>query len=95
MKTDMVLIKPVLTEKATGLTKNGVYTFEVAMKATKPQIKSAIQSLYEVKVAKIATVVRKGKVKKVGRRLVPKKRSAHKIAFIKMKSGSIDLFPKT
>ncbi len=91
----MVLIRPVLTEKATGLVKNGIYTFEVGLKTTKPQIKSAIQSLYEVKVAKITTTVRKGKVKKVGRRLVPKMRSAHKIAFIKVTSGSIDLFPKT
>lgn len=94
MKINKILLKPVLTEKATGLVKDGVYTFEVDQKASKSQIRSAIEGLYQVKIGAITTQVRKGKIKKVGRRLAPKTLSDHKLAFIRVKTGSIDLFPK-
>ena len=57
-----VIIKPLVTEKTTHqqATRNS-YAFEVRTTATKPQIKHAVESLYEVKVLEVRTMVRKGK----------------------------------
>jgi len=94
MKTDLVLIRPVLTEKATTLAAEKVYMFEVAPKANKHQIKEALERLYKVKVADIKIAVRKGKTRRVGRKLTIKKLTDKKIAFIKLAEGKIDLFPQ-
>ena len=58
--TDVVK-RPLITEKSTweGNARNR-YAFEVAMEARKPQIKSAIESIYSVRVQSVATQVRKG-----------------------------------
>lgn len=57
-----VIIKPLVTEKSTHQqTSRNVYTFMVHKKANKPQIKHAIEKLYEVKVKDVRTLVRKGK----------------------------------
>lgn len=95
MKINQVLIKPVLTEKATNLTKDKFYSFEVNKKANKFQIKSTIEKYYKVKVDNIKVIVRKGKIKKIGKRNTPKKLPDIKIAYIKLKEGKIDLFPQT
>ncbi len=94
MKTDLVLIRPVLTEKATTLAAGKVYMFEVAPRANKHQIKEALERLYKVKVADIKIAVRKGKTRRVGRKLTIKKLTDKKIAFIKLAEGKIDLFPQ-
>ena len=59
-----VIVKPVITEKATmaGELANAV-TFEVAKSANKPQIKEAVEKLFDVKVKAVNTLVRKGKKK--------------------------------
>ena len=56
--------KPIITEKATMTSEHGGVVFEVAMDATKPQIKEAVETLFNVKVKAVNTVVTKGKVKK-------------------------------
>ena len=48
--------RPIITEKATLLLENNQYTFEVAPKATKTEIKAAIETLFEVKVVAISTL---------------------------------------
>ncbi|MEX0841247.1 MAG: 50S ribosomal protein L23 [Xanthobacteraceae bacterium] len=58
-----VVIAPVVTEKATVASENNQLVFKVARKATKPQIKEAIEALFDVKVKSVNTLVRKGKVK--------------------------------
>jgi len=59
-----VLMKPIITEKMTMLTeKRNQYGFVVEKKATKPQIKAAIEKLYNVKVLDISTHIRAGKRK--------------------------------
>ena len=58
-----VLIAPVITEKATMASEHGKVVFKVARTATKPQIKEAVEKLFDVKVKRINTLVRKGKVK--------------------------------
>ena len=58
-----VIISPVITEKATLASENGQVVFRVARTATKPQIKEAVEKLFDVKVKSVNTHVRKGKVK--------------------------------
>jgi len=56
-----VLISPVVSEKSYGLLEDNVYTFVVAPNASKPEIRAAVEQLFEVKVLKVNTLVRKGK----------------------------------
>ena len=58
-----ILIAPVVTEKATMASEHNKIVFKVASKATKPQIKEAVEKLFDVKVKSVNTLVRKGKSK--------------------------------
>jgi len=59
-----VIRAPVVTEKSTNLSEHSQVVFDVAIDATKPQIKAAVEALFEVKVKAVNTMVRKGKVKR-------------------------------
>jgi large subunit ribosomal protein L23 len=78
--------RPIITEKATLASESGAVVFEVAMDATKPEIKLAIEQLFGVKVKAVNTTVTKGKVKKfrgkTGRRRDVKK------AYVTLVEGS-------
>ena len=58
-----VIISPVITEKATLASERNQVMFKVARRATKPQIKEAVEKLFDVKVKRVNTLVRKGKAK--------------------------------
>jgi len=58
-----VIVSPVITEKATTASEHNKVVFRVARTATKPQIKEAVEKLFEVKVKRVNTLVRKGKIK--------------------------------
>ena len=58
-----VIISPVITEKATLASERNQVMFKVARRATKPQIKEAVEKLFDVKVKSVNTLVRKGKTK--------------------------------
>ena len=58
-----VILSPVITEKATMGSEHNKVTFKVARNATKPQIKEAVERLFDVKVKSVNTMVRKGKKK--------------------------------
>ena len=58
-----VILSPVITEKATLASDKSQVMFRVASTATKPQIKDAVEKLFDVKVKAVNTLVRKGKVK--------------------------------
>jgi large subunit ribosomal protein L23 len=58
-----VILSPVITEKATLASDKNQVMFRVATTATKPQIKEAVEKLFDVKVKDVNTLVRKGKVK--------------------------------
>jgi large subunit ribosomal protein L23 len=58
-----VIIAPVITEKATLASENNKVLFKVARNATKPQIKDAVEKLFDVKVKSVNTLIRKGKTK--------------------------------
>jgi large subunit ribosomal protein L23 len=58
-----VILSPVITEKATLASEHNQVIFKVARNATKPQIKEAIERLFDVKVKSVNTLLRKGKFK--------------------------------
>lgn len=63
LKAYDVILSPVITEKATLVSEANQVVFKVAPKATKDDIKSAVEGLFKVKVKAVNTIVRKGKVK--------------------------------
>lgn len=62
-----IIIKPVLTEKSYEGIETMKYTFKVDARATKTQIKRAVEEIFQVKVAKVNTVNYDGKIKRMGR----------------------------
>jgi large subunit ribosomal protein L23 len=84
------IIRPIITEKATIANENGQVTFAVAINATKPQIKAAVEMLFNVKVTAVNTMVQKGKAKTFQGR--PGRRSNMKKAMVTLAEGqNIDL----
>ena len=85
-----VIVAPHITEKATLLSEHNAVVFKVAGDATKPQIKAAVEALFDVKVLGVNTIVQKGKTKKW--KGAPYKRSDIKKAIVTLKDGqSIDV----
>ncbi len=66
MVAEDIILAPVVTEKSNLDMQEGKYTFRVAKKATKVEIKNAVEKLFEVKVLKVNTMTVKGKDKRVG-----------------------------
>ncbi len=58
-----VIIAPVITEKATNASERNQVMFRVVRNATKPQIKEAVEKLFDVKVKSVNTLIRKGKIR--------------------------------
>jgi large subunit ribosomal protein L23 len=63
-----VLRRPIITEKSTMLSGHNKYVFEVAIAANKPQIKTAVELAFNVKVEGVNTIIVRGKIKRMGRR---------------------------
>lgn len=85
-----VIVAPVITEKATSLSEHNKVVFKVARTATKPQIKAAVEKLFDVKVLRVNTIVTEGKVKVFKGRLG--QRSDVKKAIVTLAAGqSIDV----
>lgn len=82
-----------MTEKAINLAKNKIYSFVVHRQVRKNQIKMVIEKLYRVKVEEVRISLQKGKRKKIGRLRKEVILPEQKIAYIKLKQGTIDLFP--
>ena len=81
-----VIVKPVITEKATLASENGAVVFRVSKDATKPQIKEAVEAVFGVKVKAVNTTVTKGKTKRFRGR--PGTRSDEKRAIVTLAKGS-------
>jgi len=94
MKLDPIYIvrKPVLTEKSTeAMNEHGRYTFEVDRRATKTDIRDAVESIYGVKVDRVQTKLRKGKLRRLRYGYVHEK--SKKQAVVRLAEGqSIELF---
>lgn len=85
--------RPLVTEKATFLLEQNKYTFEVVNQATKPQIKAAIEELFDVKVVSVNTYNPPHKQRRVGR--FTGNRPQYKRAIVTLAPGdSITLFPE-
>ena len=70
LEPHQVIVKPLVTEKGMHKsTRNNAYAFEINRLATKEDVKRAVESLFEVKVIKVATQNRKGKVRRTRFRL--------------------------
>lgn len=59
-----IIRQPVVTEKSTMGSQHGQVTFKVPVDATKPNIKAAIEALFNVKVKGVNTLIQKGKTKR-------------------------------
>jgi large subunit ribosomal protein L23 len=87
-----LILKPITTEKAVLLLEQNKFVFDVVPKATKPQIKAAIEGLFNVKVTRVNTAHRPIKKRRVGKSLGYK--AHYKRATITLQEGdSITLFP--
>ncbi|GGA63349.1 50S ribosomal protein L23 [Pelagibacterium lentulum] len=64
LKAYDIIRNPVVTEKSTMASEHGQVVFDVAIDASKPEIKAAVEALFSVKVKAVNTIVRKGKTKK-------------------------------
>lgn len=85
-----VIVSPHITEKATLLSEHNAFVFKVAGTASKPQIKAAVEALFDVKVTGVNTLVQKGKTKRWKGR--PYTRSDVKKAVVTLAEGqSIDV----
>ena len=67
MLPEEIIIKPIITEKSNDGVQSGKYTFKVNKKATKVDIRRAVEKLFDVKVLNVNTMTVKGKQKRVGR----------------------------
>ncbi len=85
-----VIIAPVVSEKSYGQLDEGKYTFLVDPRSNKLEIKQAIETIFDVKVASINTANRTGKRKRT--RFGWGARKNTKRAIVTLKEGSIDLF---
>lgn len=85
-----IILSPVITEKATRISEHNQVAFRVAIDATKPEIKAAIEGVFGVKVTAVNTITVKGK-KKIFRGR-PGQRSDYKKAMVTLAEGqSIDV----
>jgi len=84
------ILRPIITEKATQASENGQVTFAVPLTATKPEIKAAVEMLFNVNVTAVKTILLKGKSKMFRGR--PGRRSDMKKAMVTLAEGqNIDL----
>ena len=96
MTNEFIITKPIITEQSLQSAKDGVYTFEVDIKARKPAIKKAIEGLYKVHVVRMSTIILKGKTKVAGKRRQKITRPDRKKAMIRIAKGEkIDAFEIT
>ena len=87
-----LILKPIITEKGTIQMELGKYVFDVLPKATKPDIRAAIESLFDVTVVKVNTLKLPRKKRRVGR--FEGYKAQYKRAIVTLKEGdSIALFP--
>ena len=82
-----VLVAPHVSEKAAlNAESNNQYVFKVAIDAKKPEIKKAVESVFDVKVSNVQTSIAKGKVKRFGQKIG--RRKDWKKAYVTLAEGS-------
>lgn len=88
-----VILEPILSEKSYGLIESGVYTFRVHPRSTKPEIKDAVEEIFNVRVQKVNTLRRKGKRVRNRRNFSYGRKPDTKRAVVTLREGdSIQMF---
>lgn len=88
-----VIVKPIITEKSIQDAATGKFTFMVHKQADKRNIKKGVEEAFNVHVLSVATILVKGRTKRVGKKRTEKKDSPWKKAIVKLeKNEKIDLF---
>ena len=88
-----VILEPVVSEKSYNLLDEGAYTFKVHPDANKIEIRQAVESIFDVRVAKVTTANRRGKRKRNRRSFTYGRRPDTKRAIVTLVEGdTIDLF---
>lgn len=89
-----IVLRPIVSEKSYSLLDGNVYTFVVAKGANKVEIRQAVEDIFDVRVAGVRTLNRKGKRKRDRKTGTWGHRSSHKRALVTLAAGerSIDLF---
>ncbi|NLK07787.1 MAG: 50S ribosomal protein L23 [Firmicutes bacterium] len=86
-----IIRRPVVSEKTMALMEDNKYTFAVDLKATKPQIREAVEQIFDVKVEKVNTMRVRGKVRRMGQH--EGRRPDWKKAIVTLRDGdTIELF---
>ena len=80
-----IILRPVITEKSMEQMAAGKYTFVVHPRATKPEIRRAVEELFDVKVEKVNTMNMRGKMRRMGR--FAGRRPSWKKAIVTLKEG--------
>ena len=84
-----VILKPVITEKSMMDAEKKKYTFKVAVDANKTEVKSALEEIFGVDIAKVNIMNVKGKLKRMGRTVG--RRAASKKAIVTLAKGSKEI----
>ena len=85
MESLNVIISPLISEKSMNEAAKGRYTFKVASKATKGDIKKAVEDKFKVNVVKLSTVTVKGRQARTGARRIERTQSSFKKAMVTLK----------
>ena len=85
-----IILRPIVSEKSYSLIDRGSYTFEVDPRASKTEIRLAVEKIFGVKVERVNTLNRQGKTRRT--RFGMGKRKDTKRAIVTLRSGSIDIF---
>lgn len=87
-----IILRPVITEKSTDLMDSKKYTFDVALTATKTQVRNAIEEIFDVKVKSVNIMNVRGKAKRVGRYTGKTARRRKAIVALTADSNDIKIF---
>lgn len=93
MRQDLIIEKPIISEKSMLAASLGKFTFRVNPNANKNQIAQAIENLFKVNVTDVSTTSIKGKIKRFGAKRAKSKLSDYKKAIVCLKKGqTIEIF---
>jgi large subunit ribosomal protein L23 len=88
-----VILEPVVSEKSYGLLEANVYSFLVHPDSSKPEIRDAVEQIFDVSVVKVNTLNRKGKRKRNRRNFTYGQKPGQKRAYVTLAEGdSIEMF---
>jgi len=92
MEARDIILRPVITEASTALLDDKRYTFDVDVRATKTQVKKAVEEIFDVKVVKVNIMNVKGKLKRQGRYEGYTKKRRKAVVTLSADSKEIKLF---